>query len=248
MFCVYLTVYRGNKLPPFYIGQSTVTKIEKGYHGSVVSKRYHQIWKQEIKHNNHLFHTHIIKRVKTRLEATSLEEKFQTQLSAHKNPLYINMSITGKHFHSDCRGRVGRSGWIHSETTKMKMRVAKLGTKQTTEHIENARLTRIGKPKTAEHIEKIRAANKGRIMSAAQKAKLSADRKGKSLSADHKRKMSEWHLAHSPHRKCISDGNTVYESITDAMLQLNYSREKITRLLSLGIFIVCGSNDHLFHE
>ena len=31
MYCVYLTIYRGNKLPPFYIGYSSINKIKAGY-------------------------------------------------------------------------------------------------------------------------------------------------------------------------------------------------------------------------
>jgi hypothetical protein len=35
MFAVYLTSYKGNKLPPFYIGSSSVSALNSGYHGSV---------------------------------------------------------------------------------------------------------------------------------------------------------------------------------------------------------------------
>ena len=31
MYCVYLTIYTGNKLPPFYIGSTSLKKINKGY-------------------------------------------------------------------------------------------------------------------------------------------------------------------------------------------------------------------------
>jgi hypothetical protein len=40
IFCTYLTIYSGNKLPMFYIGSSTVKKVVSGYHGSVSSKIY----------------------------------------------------------------------------------------------------------------------------------------------------------------------------------------------------------------
>jgi hypothetical protein len=35
IYCVYLTCYRGNKLPPFYIGYSTIEKVKDGYKGTV---------------------------------------------------------------------------------------------------------------------------------------------------------------------------------------------------------------------
>lgn len=37
LYCTYLTSYFGNKLPPFYIGYTTVANINRGYRG-----RYHQ--------------------------------------------------------------------------------------------------------------------------------------------------------------------------------------------------------------
>lgn len=43
-YCTYVTFYSGNKLPPFYIGSTSVDKIEKGYRGSVKSKRWKQIY------------------------------------------------------------------------------------------------------------------------------------------------------------------------------------------------------------
>lgn len=33
IYCTYITFYRGSKLPPFYIGHSTIKKVEKGYRG-----------------------------------------------------------------------------------------------------------------------------------------------------------------------------------------------------------------------
>lgn len=91
-FCVYLTVYRGNKLPPFYIGSSSVDKINNGYKGSVDSIKYGSVWKNEIKINKHLFKTIIISTHKTRKEATQKENKLQKLLNVVKSSLYINMA------------------------------------------------------------------------------------------------------------------------------------------------------------
>jgi len=91
-YCVYLTIYRGNKLPPFYIGSSSVEKVNNGYHGSVMSMRYVDTWKSELKNNIHLFETKIISIHTTRELATENECKFQKQLNVVYSPLYINMA------------------------------------------------------------------------------------------------------------------------------------------------------------
>lgn len=97
-YCTYITFYRGNKLPPFYIGSSSMEKIENGYRGSVVSKRYQLTWRSEIRNSPHLFKTVVISRHSTRKEATAKETKILRILKAHINPLYINMNISGYYF------------------------------------------------------------------------------------------------------------------------------------------------------
>lgn len=96
-YCTYLTVYKGNKLPPFYIGYTKTEKISKGYHGSVCSKKYKKIWYDEIKNNPHLFTTHIITTHNTAKEANEKEIYFQNSLRVlQKSSMYVNMSI-GRH-------------------------------------------------------------------------------------------------------------------------------------------------------
>ncbi len=100
-YCVYLTIYRGNKnkMPPFYIGSSSVDKINTGYHGSVSSKMWKEIWESEIKDNPHLFESKIICTYNTRQEATDKEYKFHKYLNVVKNPLYINQAMAKKNGH-----------------------------------------------------------------------------------------------------------------------------------------------------
>jgi hypothetical protein len=93
IYCVYLTVYSGNKLPPFYIGSSSTHKISSGYRGSVKSKKYKTIWEYELKHNNSKFKCFIIAQFKTKQEALNKECKLQKTLNVAKSPLYINMSL-----------------------------------------------------------------------------------------------------------------------------------------------------------
>lgn len=95
-FCTYLTIYRGNALPPFYIGYTSVAKIYKGYRGTVTSNEYKHIWKQEQRLNPHLFVTIILTYHNTREEASSKETYFQKHFKVHTNPLYTNKSIGGE--------------------------------------------------------------------------------------------------------------------------------------------------------
>jgi len=92
IYCTYLTCYSGHKLPPFYIGSSTVQKVENNYHGSVESKKYKPIWKRELKENPHLFKTQIISLHETVEESREKELKFQRALNVVESTLYINQS------------------------------------------------------------------------------------------------------------------------------------------------------------
>lgn len=98
MYCTYITFYRGNKLPPFYIGQTSLDRVSRGYNGSVSSKRYNRVWNKERKEHPHLFRTVILRTFNTREEALLHEENLLWKLQAHKNELYINMNINGKIF------------------------------------------------------------------------------------------------------------------------------------------------------
>lgn len=99
-FCVYLTCYRGNKLPPFYVGSSTVAQIRRGYHGSVKSKKYGAVWKSETDTNADLFVTKIVALCETRQEAFDLEERLHRKLNVIKNPLYANQTIANRRFYN----------------------------------------------------------------------------------------------------------------------------------------------------
>jgi hypothetical protein len=113
MFATYITIYRGNKLPPFYIGYSSVKKIENGYNGSVTSKIYKEIWKRERINNPQLFKTKIIKRHSTRKEALLYEENLHKKLDVDHNSLYINQ-IKSRNYYFN------RGGYKLTEETKKK--------------------------------------------------------------------------------------------------------------------------------
>lgn len=152
IYCVYITFYRGNKLPPFYIGYSTVKNVENGYHGSVVSEKYQTIWKEELKNNPQLFKTVILSTYNSILEAKEREEYIQRFFNVHKNPMFINLSISGKLYGAKEN---------HSEETKKKISNKRKGMKFSKEHRENiSKNSR--KHQTPETKEKIRVAGLGR--------------------------------------------------------------------------------------
>lgn len=93
MYCTYLTIYTGSKLPRRYIGSSTIERINKGYNGSVLSKAYKKIWSSERKENPHLFKTRILSLFETSKEALEAEKNLQIKYEAVKSPNYINMSL-----------------------------------------------------------------------------------------------------------------------------------------------------------
>lgn len=79
-------------MPMFYIGSSSVSKVNNGYHGSVASKQYKQVWKAEIKDKPELFKTVIVSICKTRQEAIEREYVFHKKLSVVNSQLYINQA------------------------------------------------------------------------------------------------------------------------------------------------------------
>jgi len=149
-FCTYLTIYSGSKLPPFYIGSTTIDRILiKGYKGSVSSEEYHLIWKSELKNNPQMFKTKILTMHATRKDAFIKERFFQKSLQVVKSPLYINKTYAGDKFHM--------SGEKHSPETKIKMSLSQTGRK----HSEETK-------------QQISAKHKGKKFSEESKAKMAA--------------------------------------------------------------------------
>lgn len=152
-FCTYLTTYFGNKLPQFYIGYSTIEKINKGYRGSVSSKEYKQIWRYELSTNPHLFKTTIICTHVTREDAREHEIFLQKYFQVDKNPMYINRSIGGIKFCFCVK---------HSNETKLKMSKAGRGRPKSDETKKKMSLSQKGRTLKQETIEKIKISRKGK--------------------------------------------------------------------------------------
>lgn len=113
IYCTYLTTYSGDKLPPLYIGSTSVNRINNGYHGSVSSKKYRDIWESELSENPDLFQTKILTTHETREEAFDEEIRYQIEHDVVNSDLYINMAVAnGKLMfcdHSDLEYRKKKS-------------------------------------------------------------------------------------------------------------------------------------------
>lgn len=157
-YCVYLTIYKGNKLPPFYIGSSTVDRVSRGYAGSVKSKKYKDIFNREYIEHPQLFKTIIIGKYFSRKMATYKECKFQKNLNVVKSDMYINMS-TAKDF-----------GWFGMNTQKESSPVYGKRWKKTAEQIENLRKAVLVAFNRPEHKEKLSKMRKGKLQMSNKKA------------------------------------------------------------------------------
>jgi hypothetical protein len=154
IYCTYLTIYTGNKLPPFYIGSTSVDNISKGYRGSVASNKYQSIWKQELSDHPDLFKTIILTRHETRQEAMEREIVFQEAFTVARNPMYINMA--------HANGTFFKSG-PQSPETKAKISAAKTGKKLklSPETIAKMSAAQTGKKRTPEQNARNSASKKG---------------------------------------------------------------------------------------
>lgn len=92
-YITYLTIYDGDKMPTFYIGSTSLNNYNKGYRGSVASKKYKEIWKLELKEHPELFDTIILTEHSTRKEALDQELSFHIQKNVVRNPDFINLSL-----------------------------------------------------------------------------------------------------------------------------------------------------------
>jgi len=195
MYCLYITRYSGNKLPPFYIGSSSVEKVKRGYNGSVMSKKYKDIYDFEQKNNKHLFKTRILKIFNTREEAFSAERDIQIKYDLINNDKYMNMSIARKNGYFGGSGKNCASYNMVCVYDKDGKRI-----KITKEEFQSGNYVSIAKGRklSNEAKEKIRIARakqappfKGIKMSKETKEKLSKINMGKKLSSKTKKKISK---------------------------------------------------------
>jgi hypothetical protein len=169
---LYLTVYTGNKLPPFYIGYSYNVK-ERNYYGSPSSKLYKDIFIKERKENPDKFKIFILKEFGNDIHAAKEYETYlQKTFKVDKNPLYFNRCIQGVNYHSvPC-----------NEENKRKL--SKMYKNKSYEEI-------YGKDRAKTEAKKRSDSNKGKIRSNEYKKKMSLSKTGYKHTEEAKRKISK---------------------------------------------------------
>lgn len=187
-FCVYLTCYRGNLLPPFYVGSTSVAKIQNGYGGSVSSRAFKKIWQSERKKRPWLFKTRIVGTYASRTEAYKVEDRLCTALRAARSPMYINRGPVIDAFYA--RGTEHPMfGRKHTDEALAKMSAAHSGKTISPAHRLAVGDHFRGKPNTEKHKAKIAAAHVGKKHSHSACVKMSAYHTGKVMSDAARAKM-----------------------------------------------------------
>lgn len=170
MFVTYLTIYDGDKLPPFYIGSTSQRRIDSGYLGSVRGVEYGAIWKEEITCSPELFDVVILSEHSTREEALVEEQRLHVKHDVVRNPQFINTATARGGF-------INRGYWTEEE--KQRMRKQHVISHETRRIMaENTRRIHIGRKNTPETIERMRQAaltrKKAPPQTAEHRAKVSA--------------------------------------------------------------------------
>jgi hypothetical protein len=93
MYCVYITTYDGDKLPKYYVGSSSIEKVNNGYKGSVSSIEWKKIWNDEIINNPNYFKTKIISEHSTRKDALFAELEYQKKNEVVDSLEWVNKSF-----------------------------------------------------------------------------------------------------------------------------------------------------------
>lgn len=140
MFCVYMTIYLGDKMPNYYIGSTTLSRHQSGkYFGSVCSAKWGKIWKAELRENFHLFRTFLIPDtvVDTHKEALVFEEIYQRLFDVVNNPDFINQAYANS----------ARSKSKESTQKRLETMLSRYGTLRTvtTDSVEKAKATRLAR-------------------------------------------------------------------------------------------------------
>ena len=211
-YVVYHITYSGDKLPSKfnsnitpsnYIGSTSLEQINKGYMGSVVSKKYKVLWESELKQNPQLFKLEIISYHDTRSDATYKELQIQKLFNVVKNPLFVNMSLAQKHGCFGTDNPAHNKGKSPSEETKAKLSASRKGKQFSDKHKANISAANKGKQFSDKHKANISASKKGKTLSEKTKAKMSASRKGNTHSNETKIKISLAAKNRTPEQKAI---------------------------------------------
>lgn len=240
-YCTYMTTYLGDKMPKFYIGSTSVKKILTGYHGSVSSKKFKNIWKNELRTRPELFTTEIIGSYSTRKAALDAELSLQITLDVVKNRHFINEALAcpngffGRSVSGEDHPRFNSS---HSDETKLRLS-ENWHLNRTTDQLEwyAAHMSEIGKkygkingslpcpeflkqklrdlktgvPLTSAHRTSIGVGVKLALSKPEVKAKLGSGTRGKKVPQS---------ILEKRCRKCTIDGIKIYDSVKELRLTL----------------------------
>ncbi len=86
-YSTYITIYSGNKLPPFFIGYCKTEQIGSGFHGC---PKDDTDWRTELQQNQSLFKTKIIKTFKTEKQAIQYTNRLLIYFRCGSNPMLAN--------------------------------------------------------------------------------------------------------------------------------------------------------------
>lgn len=199
MYCVYFTIYKGNRLPPFYIGSAPVSKINRGYHGSASSAQWGKIWKSELKENPHLFVTFIIpgQYAPTPKEILDLELKWQKLFDVVQDPDFVNQAYAKAGFCSS-----PESARKAVETRKRNGRLAI--TEETRRKIGEANRGRKPPPVKEETRQKLSSKLKGIIRTPEWRNAIKEALTGTVRSEESKKKQSQSRMGIKPSKESIA--------------------------------------------
>jgi hypothetical protein len=165
IFVVYITFYRGNKMPPFYIGYSTEGRVKRGYNGSVNSQKYKAIWRQERRDNPHLFKTVILQRFEIEQDAKDRERLIHLFFHVSNNSMFINQAIANNGFQRSTKSQF-KKGHPVPEELRQKLRDLKTGTKASIETRLKQSLAGLARgPRSEETKQRISESNMGHSVS-----------------------------------------------------------------------------------
>jgi hypothetical protein len=219
-FCTYITFYHGNKLPPFYIGSSSIKKIEDGYVGSVSSIEYKKIWQKEVRENRSAFKVIIVSRHHTRPEAFERENDLQRKLNVVESMLYANKSYASPDPKSRWAGRIGC-------TAEMRAKISETARNRSVEEKErlSLKLADIAKSRPKEKLAPLIAAAKNKTEDT--RRKLSAARLGKVTSPETKAK-----LAKASGKAVVDSNGNRFDTKIDALKYHHIGKKKLACLLA----------------
>lgn len=232
-YCVYLTKYTGNLLPKYYIGSTNINKALSGkYFGSIVSKKWKYIYKNELKNNINSFSIEILSKHKTREEALTEELRLQILKNVVKSDEYFNESLASINgmFGRDVKGKNNPMYGKIRPDIKEKMTGENNPSKQ--QYVKDKiSKSRLGKTSW----------NKGLSMTQETKDKLSLSKKnqipwnkGKKQIKD-KIKKIKWNKGKSKYQDCMDNilnylnNNTYLESNQYKILFSNYTLFEINK-------------------